>query len=161
MLKKPLTIDAAIERAEAMCARAEYSQAEVFKKLTSWGIDRRKAEEIVDELAESGFIDDRRLAQAFVNDKVEIARWGRRKIYVSLYQKGISRELIEEALGSINERTYRLNIEELIKIKGRNIESPGSFEGKNKILRFMMSRGFESGLVIKCLNNPRIWDEED
>lgn len=161
MLKKPLTIDAATERAEAMCARAEYSRAEVLKKLMSWGINSGKAGEIVDTLVDCGFIDDRRFALAFVNDKVELARWGRRKISVGLYQKGMSRDIINEAIDSIDEPAYRRNIAELIKIKGKSIESPGSFEGKNKILRFMMSRGFESGLVIKCLNNPKIWDEED
>ncbi len=161
MIKKPISPDAAMERAEALCARAEYSQTEITKKLTSWGVARGKAEEIVGTLVDCGYIDDRRFALAFVNDKVELARWGRRKISVGLYQKGISRDIISEAIDSIDESVYRRNIVELIKAKGRTIDDPAGYEGKSKILRFMMSRGFECDLVIKSLNNPGIWDAED
>lgn len=161
MIKRPISPDTAMERAEALCARAEYSQAEILKKLTSWGVARGKAEEIVDALVDCGFIDDRRFALAFVNDKVELARWGRRKIAVGLYQKGISRDIINEAIDTINEPAYRRNIMELIKAKGLTIDDPAGYEGKSKILRFMMSRGFEIEAVVKVLNKPGLWDAED
>lgn len=161
MIRKQISAEAAAERAEALCARAEYSQAEIMKKLTSWGVARGKAEEIVGALVDCGFIDDRRFALAFVNDKVELARWGRRKISAGLYMKGISRNIIDEAIDTIDRATYRRNIVELIKAKGRTIDDPGSYEGKTKILRFMMSRGFESATVIKLLNRPGLWDSED
>lgn len=159
MIKRPITTEAAIARVETLCARAEYSQAEIMKKLISWGLPSRKANEIVNGLVDCGFIDDRRFARTFVNDKVELARWGRRKISLSLYQKGIDRDLINEALESIDERAYRRNILELVKAKGKSIDDPSGYEGKSKILRFLMSRGFESGPVIKILNKPGLWED--
>lgn len=160
MIKRPITTEAAIERAEALCARAEYSEAEIMKKLTSWGLPSRRAGEIVNGLVDSGFIDNRRFARAFVSDKVELARWGRRKISLSLYQRGIDRDIINEAIEAIDERAYRRNILELVKAKGKSIDDPSGYEGKSKILRFMMSRGFESGPVIKILNKPGLWEED-
>lgn len=161
MIRRQISPEAALERAEALCARAEYSEAEILKKLASWGVAQSKAGEIVSALVDCGFIDDRRFAIAFVNDKVELARWGRRKISAGLYQKGISRDIIDEAIDYIDEATYRRNLLELIKSKGGTLDDPGSYEGKTKILRFMMSRGFESGAVIKILNRPGLWGGAD
>lgn len=160
MIKKTITTDAAIARAENLCSRAEYSEAEMMKKIASWGITHDKAHEIVDNLVDDGFINDERFARAYVNDKVGLARWGRKKIYLSLYQKGISRDLINEAIDNIDAEVYQQNIIDLIIAKGKTIDNPGSYEGKSKILRFMMSRGFESGAVIKMLNKPGLWEED-
>lgn len=150
----------AIYKAETLCARAEYSQAEIMKKLIGWGLPRDRAAEVVDGLVEAGFIDDCRFARAYVSDKIEFARWGVRKIYVSLRAKGIDHETIKEALEEVDGDLYEQNMIDLIKSKGKSIEDAFTYEGKTKILRFMLSRGYESGSVIKLLNDRSLWVEE-
>lgn len=158
--KKPITTEMAIYRAETLCSRAEYSQAEVMKKLIGWGLPSAKAKTIVDELVDDGFIDDERFARAYVSDKVEFARWGLRKIYVSLRAKGLDHQTIKDVLDDVDEDVYERNMVDLIKAKAATIDSPSSYEGKTKILRFMMSRGYESGSVIKILNQRDLWEKE-
>lgn len=150
----------AIYRAEKLCSRAEYSQTEIMKKLIGWGLTASKAKTIVDQLVDDGFINDERFARAYISDKVESARWGLRKIYVSLRAKGLDHETIKEALEDIDKDLYERNMIDLIKAKGATIDSPYSYEGKTKILRFMMSRGFESGSVIKVLNRGDLWETD-
>lgn len=148
-------------RAEAMCSRAEYSAAEVRNKLRQWGLSQSQAERVVDDLLEGRYIDDARFARAFVSDKVEYARWGVKKIVVALMRRGVDRDTIEEALEGIDQERYSSNIVELIRQKARSVEAPRSYEGRGKILRFMLSRGYESARVVKILNALSLWDGDE
>lgn len=158
--RKPITTEMAIYRAETLCSRAEYSQAEIMKKLIGWGLSSSKAKTIIEQLVDDGFIDDERFARAYVSDKVELARWGLKKIYVYLRAKGLDHQTIREALEDVDEDMYERNMIDLIRSKGSTIDAPDSYEGKTKILRFMISRGFESGSVIKILNRGDLWGKE-
>lgn len=157
--KKPITTEMAIYKAETLCSRAEYSEYEITKKLRGWGVAASKAETIVEQLVDDGFIDDLRFARAFVNDKAEFARWGVRKIYMSLKAKGIDHDTIKEAMEEVDDEVYERNMIELVKAKGATIDNPRSYDGKTKILRFMMSRGFEADSVMKILNDAELWEE--
>ncbi len=158
--KKPISIEMAIAKAETLCSRAEYSQTEILKKLMSWGIGHGDAKQIIDELIDNRFIDNERFARAFVAEKVEFARWGVKKIYMGLRAKGIDHATIKEALAGINAEKYYQNIIDLVKAKAKTLEEPTAYENRSKILRFMLSRGFEGATVAKVLNNRDLWVEE-
>ena len=96
--RKPISPQNALSRLEDLCARSEQCSGEARKKLSGWGIAPTDAERIISSLVERRFIDDSRFCRAFVRDKLYFARWGRRKIQLSLAHKQISRGLDSLAL---------------------------------------------------------------
>lgn len=144
---KPLTLDDARARLEAMCARAERCTFELREKLWLWGIPAEQAAQIIEHLKKTRFVDDSRFARAFVNDKVKFARWGRIKIRRALTQKRIAADIIDTVLDEIDETIYRTNLDELLRAKAATIDEPRTFDGRTKLFRFALGRGFEPDLA--------------
>lgn len=151
--RRPTTPQQAMVRMEELCARAEHSSGEIMQKLLRMGISSTDADHIVQSMTERRFIDDSRFAQAFARDKMEYARWGKRKIALALYQKRIPRGLIDEALDNLDEQRYRTILAELIQAKKRIIDEPDTYEGRTKLFRFAASRGFEPDLIAEILHS--------
>lgn len=149
--KKPLTPEAAQIRAEELCARAEHSSGEIREKLLKWGIFPGDAERIVTAMIKTRFIDDARFARAYVRDKIEFARWGKRKVALGLYQKKVSREIIKEALDEVDAEKYKAALRVALASKKRTISEPDTYEGRTKLFRFAASRGFEPDIIISVL----------
>lgn len=149
--RKPLTPERALVRAEELCVRAERSSDEIMKKLRQWGLTATEAEKIKASLIQRRFIDDRRFCEAFVRDKVNFARWGRRKIAMALYAKGVDRDISAEVLASIDMERYEENLRHIMDVKRRSIVGPDTFEGRTKLFRFAASRGFEPELIKKFI----------
>lgn len=122
-----------------------------MQKLLRMGISTTDATTIVRSMTERRFIDDERFAHAFARDKMEYARWGRRKIALALYQKRVPRELINEALDNLDEERYIAVLSEIIAAKRRTIAEPDTYDGRTKLYRFAASRGFEPDLIASVL----------
>lgn len=149
--KKVLTPEAARIRAEELCARAEHSAGEILDKLYRWGIAPDAAAAIVEALRRTRFIDDTRFARAYCRDKLEYSRWGRRKIALGLYQKRVAREVINEALDEIDPERYREVLRAVMTAKRNSTEDADTYEGRTKIFRHAVSRGFEPDIVVSLM----------
>ena len=160
--RKPLTVENATVRIETLCARSEQCTSEVVQKLRQWGVSEADVRSIVRSLRERRFVDDARYAEAFVRDKVVFNRWGRVKIRQALRMKRIADDYIDAAMDMIAESEYRGNLLAALRSKARMMDDSRSYEGRNKLLRFGLSRGFEAALVIKVIKSGEIWgDVED
>lgn len=148
--RKP-TVEDAVSRLEAACARAERSSREVLDKLWQWGIEGEQADKIVEGLKAGRFIDDARYARAFVNDKVKFAHWGRIKVIAALKHKRINAEYIDEAIATIDDEMYYANLEHIIKHKAATIPNLQSREGRVKLIRFALSNGYETDMVLDAV----------
>lgn len=142
------TKEEALERLETLCARAEHCEGEMRLRLRKWGLGSSESDEIIDSLKRDKFVDDARFARAYAREKCKFAKWGRLKIRRELLVKGVKRDLVDEALLELDEGEYNENLESIIKAKVKN--NPGllsTFEGRTKLYRFALSRGFESGSI--------------
>ena len=153
--RKPLTPEAAQIRAEELCARAEHSAGEIRDKLRRQGIATADAEAIIARLIKNRFIDDARFARAYVRDKVEFARWGRRKIALGLYQKRVDRSVATEALDEIDPDRYADILRSVLDAKRRTIADANTYEGRTRLFRFAISRGYEPDLVARIIRESR------
>ena len=77
--------------------------------------------------------------------------WGRNKIVYILKQKNISSYCIDQALKEIDEDEYKNEIIRQINKKSRQI-SGKKYIVKNKIARFLITKGFETELVWSLIN---------
>ena len=139
---KLLTVDQARMRLEKQCARAEHCTYELRQKLYRWRISASDASNIIDSLIENRFVDDERFARAFINDKIRFARWGQRKIHAALLQKRIPTEMTQRLLGEIDPEFVVANLEEILEQKARTIDNVRTYEGRTRLFRYAISRGY-------------------
>lgn len=146
-----MTAEKAIVRLEELCARSEQCTSDAMKKLQTWGIGSDDADRIIESLVSHKFIDDRRFCTAYVRDKFNFAKWGKRKIKSSLAMKHLDRQYIAEALEAIDEKDYIECLQNIIIHKAKSIPDADSYEGRTRLFRFAVSRGFEPDLIASIL----------
>jgi regulatory protein len=160
-MSKPLTPDQAMNRAAALCARSEQAPGDMREKLVKWGLNHGEASQVLSRLIEQGYIDERRYARAFVNDRFRFNGWGRIKIAHQLRLKGISSDLIDEAMTVIDEEQYRERLLELLRAKWRDVSNREPRAAWAAMMRFAASRGFEAGIAGECVNQVTRLDAHD
>ncbi len=159
--KQPLTTSQALTRAAALCARSEQSSSDIIAKLTQWGLHEDDAQQVLQQLVNQGFIDNIRYAQAFVKDRFSLNGWGRLKIAHQLRLKGIASDVIDEALTSIDEERYESRLTELLRAKWRTVKGREPRAAWAAMMRFAVSRGFETALAARCVKTVTQLDVED
>ncbi len=129
------------DRLRGLCSRREYCRSDVMKKaVAALDGDQSEAARIVDILVEERYVDDLRYASAFARDKSSISGWGRVKISHMLSAKGISRDIIKEALEEIDEEKASSRLDKLLQSKARSLKDDP--QAKLKLLRFVLGRGY-------------------
>ena len=145
-------IKQAYSKMAQLCSRSEQCSADIRKKIMAYEIVEEIVDEIIDKLIEEKFIDDERYVRAYVNDKFKINKWGKLKMRHYLHAKGLSNEVIEKGLKSIDEEKYKALLVKTMKAKAKAIKSKNKFEKMGQIIRFTQSRGFEPELIHRYMN---------
>ena len=138
-------------KAAAICSQSEKCSADIQEKLKQWGLSAAEAAPVIHQLISEKYLDDERFSRAYVKDKFRFNRWGKQKITFMLRAKGISAETIELALGEIEDSDYSGDLLKLIEEKAKTIKAKDKYDKRNKLMRFAMSRGFESGQIYAVL----------
>ena len=144
---QPLTPDQVLDKMAKYCAYQERCVKDVRDKLKTFDILEEEKVKIIDYLLDNGFVNDERFAKSFVRGKVNQSGWGVNKIRFHLIQKGIDKEVIDEALGQTDEEAYRQRLIDIIKTKYKTIKADSDFEKKRKLAAYAMQKGFEGALV--------------
>ena len=146
-MPKPLTPDQVLDKMAKYCAYQERCVKDVAEKLKSFDISEKDREEILHYLTDNRFVDDESFARAFVRGKINQSGWGLNKIRFHLMQKGISKELIDEALQAFDEEMYRQRLIEVLTTKAKTVKAANDFEKKRKLAAYAIQKGFEAPLV--------------
>ena len=153
---KLLTPDQVLDKMAKYCAYQERCVKDVRDKLKTFDIPEEEKTKILDYLLDNRFVNDERFAKSFVRGKVNQSGWGMNKIRFHLIQKGIDKELIDEALRQTDEEVYRQRLIDILKTKSKVIKADSDFEKKRKLAAYAMQKGFESNLVWEVLKDLAI-----
>lgn len=146
-----ITSEQAKMRLEALCARAEHCTYELQQKLYKWGIEGEEASVILEELKKRGFLNDERFVRSYVHDKMNFAKWGERKIAVSLRAKRINTDLISAALQQSDTQIVEENLLRLLKSKIKTTKADSPQKLNEKLVRFAIGRGYTYEVIKKVL----------
>lgn len=141
-----------MNKAMTLCARRENCISEVLAKLHSWGTDVSDSARIIELLKKDNFINEERYAFRFVSEKFNNNKWGKIKIAAHLKVKNISGELIKKALDTIDDDTYNKTLNNLLSAHRRSVKAKNPYDLKAKLMRYGLSKGFESSLLYELLN---------
>lgn len=134
------------------CARREYCSSDIIRKLRDkYEICGDVAEEIISSLKQGKYLDDFRYAAAFARDKSHLSMWGPAKIRCQLRAKGIGDDIISDALAQIDESEAQAGMEKLLHSKWKMLKDDP--QGKLKLIRFALGRGYDYGSVQNFLRN--------
>lgn len=148
--KKPADPQALLHRMAGLCARSEQCTFDIAQKLYKAGLPSEKREEIISYLTANRYLDDARFARSFASFKVRFSGWGKQKIRMALASKRINSGLISEALDYIDENDYLDALKRAIESKKKGLDLTRR-EDKAKLYRHLISRGFESSLILKMI----------
>lgn len=140
-----------LHKAAVYCSRSEHCIAEVTEKLTAWGAEQQEIQPIIDYLIKEQYINQQRYCQAFVNDKLRFAKWGKQKIAYMLAMKHIDRSVINDALDNIDYEEYISILTDLLRTKQRSIRSIEPQQQKLRLYRYAASRGFTTTEISNAL----------
>jgi regulatory protein len=151
--KKRLSKEEALQKLRHYCGYQERNHKEVKEKLYGFGLRKQDVEEAISILIEENYLNEERYANAYVGGYFRNKQWGRVKINYELKQKGISEYCIRNAMKEIDDEDYMRTMRELINKKREQLidEELKPFQINNKILQYLLQRGFESQLVLRLL----------
>ena len=137
-----MTEEQALQKLAALCSQSEHCTSEMKEKMTRWGIDEDAQQRVVEYLMANRYVDDRRYARSFVNDKLKYNKWGPRKIEQSLWMKHIDESILREALDDVDNEEYISVLRPLLTSKRKTTKAETDYEMNQKLLRFAIGRGF-------------------
>jgi regulatory protein len=142
----------ALDKLKNWCAYQERSQFDVRKKLFSFKLVEEEGEHLIAQLIEENFLNEERFAMAFAGGKFRIKHWGKQKIKLELKKHKVSDYCINKALASLGEVDYDKGMKLLVAKKLSQSKHTDRRKRYYSILKYAVSKGYESDLVSKELN---------
>ncbi|HEX5070130.1 MAG TPA: regulatory protein RecX [Vicinamibacterales bacterium] len=139
-----------------LLSRRDYTTAELRSKLADKGYDTETIDVAVAELTSQHLLDDRRSAAAHVRRAAAIKGRGRVRISRELAARGLSREIIDEALAAVARDDEMAAIRRILSRK-RWPANPSRLE-RQGMYRHLLGRGFPADLIGRALGRH---DEDD
>lgn len=131
----------------------DHSAHELKLKITKKGYDPGIADEVILDLSEKGLINDRRFAEKFASDKMELQKWGPSKIRNALLKKGIARETTQKVTQKLSEslEQHGICVDLLRKRKAYFLRETDTLKRKQKMYRYLAGKGFRTGDITRAL----------
>tara|TARA_A100001015_G_scaffold239477_1_gene272784 strand:- start:497 stop:946 length:450 start_codon:yes stop_codon:yes gene_type:complete len=139
------------KKIEYYCVFQERCHFDVINKLNKLGIYDDQIDEYICYLIDENFLSETRYSETFVRGKFNYNHWGRIKIKRELKLKNISEWNINNALKQIDDDQYEKKLDTICKKQIEQISNT-NYEVKNKIIKRLAQKGWETDKIIKCLN---------
>lgn len=163
-----------MERMYGLFSIRQRSEKEVrdYLKLRNFKLKIKDREEIsdlvidslIEKLKETELINDLEFAKAWIESRRRSKQKSLRVIKMELSQKGINREIIEEALRLVDTRSGQVSEEDLAKLalekKMRIWKNLPEQEFKKKAYEFLLRKGFEYSVIKEVIEESLIFVEK-
>lgn len=138
--------------------RSFKTEKEVIEKLKEKGYGDNAINRSIEFLKEYNFINDINYTKAYINDKLN--SFGSQKIKYTLIQKGISKEIVEEALADSNKDNERKTAFNLAKKKLDIIRKKenDNYKISGKLYRYLISKGYGYDIVNEIVKEVTSFD---
>jgi len=132
--------------------RKERSVAELGTWLRERGVADEELSGVVDQLVETGVLDDERFARRYAEDKRELSGWGSDRIRSALLERGIDYHDAEAALALEDSSDELDRATQLLVERRRPLEDERE---RTRALGFLIRRGYEAELAYEAIRRAR------
>ena len=144
----------AMDKALRLLARSPRSKHEIREALTKADFSPDISDQVIARLTEMAYLDDREFARWWVDNRSQFAPRGIRALQQELYQKGVPRPIITEALARLDEQHLALAAGEK---RARRWQHLSRAEFDKKMLGHLQRRGFSYETArFACL---QLWEQ--
>lgn len=151
MHKKIYTVNEIKRKIEQYCVYQDRCHKEVEQKIREYQLIPEARELILLSLMKDNFLNEERFARSFARGKFRIKSWGKQRIVRELKFKDISAYNIKTALKEIDETEYIATIYRITENRNAVISESNSYKRKQKLIGFLMRKGFENELIYKVV----------
>jgi regulatory protein len=135
------------------CSGRELCRDDIASRLKRFELTEKELDDIISSLEKDDFLSHERYTRAFTRDKSSLSGWGPAKIAWALRAKKIEEELIKSALEEISGESTTEKLNDILSKKYKTLEKEtNKLKVKSKLVRFVISRGFDYGSVISQVN---------
>ncbi|GFZ84295.1 regulatory protein RecX [Paenibacillus marchantiophytorum] len=149
-----ITIDeernSAYLKAIRIIGRRPHSAIEVKRKLKEAGYEAAVIDWACEKMAEQNYLNDEEFAKMWTDSRIITQRKGRNLVRQELQQKGIDKELVKNAMETINPDDEFAGAMKLAQTKWKQT-SGKMMDRKRKTGAFLMRRGYTGSIVSKVL----------
>lgn len=136
-----------------LLARRDHSKAELQRKLVSRGFDRTTIEAVISQLAQAGYLDDRRFAVRWAESAMESGRCVGSRLRMELRQRGVPPDIAEQTVSELTAGFDELPAARALldrRFPGFDPLSSDDRE-KRRIFGFLQRRGFPTRTILALL----------
>ena len=155
-----ISYEASIEKGIFLLSLKDRTKKELFLKLKEKYRNMRMVEKAVLKLEELGYINDFNYATLYIKSK----KYGKKKVFYSLFQKGLSKEIIEEAFIYVEENEREENIKSFEEEKLEKLILKNLKKDEKKLIQYLIRQGFELNEILRKMKefnkNSRFFDLE-
>ena len=130
-------------------SRRSHSEKELLDKVVNSGVDRDSAVKAIERFKELGYINDRDFAFEYTEYLLNSKRYSLNRVKQELYYKGISKDIISEAIDGIETDQAQTVINIINKSYVRKLNEEG---GREKVIAALMRRGFSYSDIKEAFN---------
>ncbi|MFN3301815.1 MAG: RecX family transcriptional regulator [Patescibacteria group bacterium] len=127
------------------------SKKELENKLKEKGFAPKIIKNTIKRLKELGYLDDKKFAQSWLEAR-KLSEKGKYIVQHELKQKGISHQIIKKTLEKYSKKDEIEIARQLVEKKIKTLKKDISFK-KQKLARFLVSRGFSWEVINEVLRN--------
>ena len=128
------------------------TEFQIKQYLAKEGADEHTIEEILVFLYEFNLLDDKKYAKSFIADLYLKKPMGRNIAIRELIERGLPKEIAENAAMEITDSQEYENLEKLVE-KKTNSKITKSLYERQKLTRYLLSRGFNISMINKWFEN--------
>ena len=132
-------------------SKASQSEKKIREKLNE-DFEEDTIDDVIDFLKKYNFINDGELASKIVNTNVNLNKYGKNKIKQNLYNKGIEKSAIDEAISEID---YNAEFENALYLAQKRYDRVKNVDPKKayaKIANHLAYKGFNYDIIKSVLN---------
>lgn len=138
-----------------LLGRRHHSISELRIKLIKKEYPKEIIQRVLSDLTDNNLLDDEQFAIAYLEERSVKKKIGVNKLKAELFKRGIDRKIIDKVLLNVDSQLSYDQAMELAQRKMMSLRRKELDEKKlkSKIFLFLTSRGFESELILKVLND--------
>ena len=147
------SVDEAQKILENYCTYQERCHKEIENKLSELKMIPEAKEKIILHLIQRDFLNEERFSKAYARGKFYQKNWGKLKIKKELHFRNISTYNINSALNEIDANDYYETLKNIAEKKAVLIKESNSYKKKQKLITYLISKGYETQLIYEVVND--------
>lgn len=136
------------------------TEKEIIKYLEKKGYNTNTISDVLNRLKSNNLINEVKYVEAYTNDKINLSSYGPFKIKRDLSDLGISIEVIENYLNTIDDEVWSNKLDKIIDKKVKSMKNKSLYMIKNKLRADLTILGFDKDMINLKLNTLDKNDED-